>query len=304
MASQTDGFDRASSEHRSPLVRLPDATRVGGVRLQVSDLHRSLAYYRDVVGLRVVDTSPEVATLGAPASDAALVTLTAVSGTRPVPRRGRFGLFHFAILLPDRASLGRFVAHLASSGVPAGMSDHLVSEAIYLTDPDGLGIEVYADRPRSTWRSMNGQLVMTTDPLAVDDLASAGAGGTWDGAPAGTTMGHVHLHVGDLAQAAAFYRDVVGFDVTVSNYPGALFFAAGRYHHHLGTNTWAPGPAATIDQARLLEWTLVVPSAAAARVIGERLLTAGHDAVANGHDWTVADPWGTPLRIAAATRLQ
>jgi catechol 2,3-dioxygenase len=142
---------------------------------------------------------------------------------------------------------------------------------------------------------------MTTDPLDVDDLVSAGAGETWDGAPVGTTLGHVHLHVGDLAQAAAFYHEVVGFDVTVSNYPGALFFAAGGYHHHLGTNTWAPGPAAAVDQARLLEWTLIVPSAAEARVIGERLLTAGHDAAANGHDWTVADPWGTPLRIAAAT---
>ena len=210
-------------------------------------------------------------------------------------------LFHFAVLLPDRAALGRFVAHLASSGVPAGMSDHKVSEAIYLTDPDGLGIEVYADRPRSTWRFENGQLVMTTDPLAVDDLMAAGAGGTWDGVPAGTTMGHVHLHVGDLAQAAAFYRDVVGFDITVSNYPGALFFAAGGYHHHLGTNTWAPGPAPAVDQARLLEWTLVVPSAAGARVIGERLLTSGHRATAHGHDWTVADPWGTPFRITAST---
>lgn len=301
MASHTDRLDRVLSDRPSSLVRLPDTTRVGGVRLQVSDLSRSLAYYRDVVGLRVIDVAPDVATLGAPASDAGLITLHAVPGTRPVPRRGTFGLFHFAMLLPDRAALGRFVAHLASIGVPAGMSDHKVSEAIYLTDPDGLGIEVYADRPRSTWRFLDGQLVMTTDPLDVDDLVSAGAGGTWDGAPAGTTMGHVHLHVGDLAQAAAFYHEVVGFDITVSNYPGALFFAAGGYHHHLGTNIWAPGPAPAVDQARLLEWTLVVPSAAEARVIGERLLTAGHAAAANGHGWTVADPWGTPLRIAAAT---
>jgi catechol 2,3-dioxygenase len=301
MASHTDRLDRALSDRPSPLVRLPDTTRVGGVRLQVSDLPRSLAYYRDVVGLRVIDVAPDVATLGVPASDAALITLNAVPGTRPVPRRGTFGLFHFAILLPDRAALGRFVAHLASIGVPAGMSDHKVSEAIYLTDPDGLGIEVYADRPRSTWRYMDGQLVMTTDPLDVDDLVSAGAGGTWDGAPTGTTIGHVHLHVGDLAQAAAFYHEVVGFDITVSNYPGALFFAAGGYHHHLGTNIWAPGPAAAVDQARLLEWTLVVPSAAEARVVGERLLTAGHCAAVHGHDWTVADPWGTPLRIVSAT---
>lgn len=300
MASQTV-FDRALSARPSPLLRLPDATRVGGVRLQVSDLARSLAYYRDVVGLRVINAASDVATLGVPASDAAVITLHAVPGTRPVPRRGTFGLFHVAVLLPHRAALGRFVAHLASIGVPAGMSDHQVSEAIYLTDPDGLSIEVYADRPRSTWRVVDGQLVMTTDPLDVDDLVAAGAGVTWDGAPAGTTLGHVHLHVGDLAQAAAFYRDVVGFDVTVSNYPGALFFAADGYHHHLGTNIWAPGPAPAVDQARLLEWTLAVPSAAEARVVGERLLTTGHGAVADGDAWTVTDPWGTPLRIAAAT---
>jgi catechol 2,3-dioxygenase len=298
MASHT--LDRALSEHPSPRVRLPDTTYVGGVRLQVSDLRRSLAYYREVLGLRVIDLAPDVATLGAPESDAPLVTLNAVPGTRPVPRRSTFGLFHFAILLPDRAALGRFVTHLASKGVPAGMSDHRVSESIYLTDPDGLGIEVYADRPQDTWRRVAGDFVMTTDPLDVPGLVSAGAAGTWNGAPAGSTMGHVHLHVSDLTRAAAFYREAVGFDVTVSNYPGATFFAAGTYHHHLGTNIWARGPAPAGDQARLLEWTLVVPSAAEARVVGERLVATGHPAVADGHDWTVADPWGTPLRLVGS----
>jgi catechol 2,3-dioxygenase len=277
--------------------RLPDATRVGGVGLQVSDLARSIAYYRDVIGLRVLDVSAGAAALGVPGSEESLVTLRADPGTRPARRRGAFGLFHFAILLPDRAALGRFAAHLASTGVYAGMSDHRVSEALYLSDPDGLGIEVYADRPRHTWRRIDGQLVMTTDPLDLDDLIQAAAGHTWDGAPARTTMGHVHLHVGGLDQAAAFYQRGVGFDITVSNYPGALFFSAGGYHHHLGTNVWAPGPAPAADQARLLEWTLVVPSATEARVVGQRLRDTAAPVLETGPDWLVTDPWGTRLRI-------
>ena len=279
-------------------VRLPKATRVGGVQLQVSDLARSLAYYRDVIGLRIIEVSADTARLGAPESAESLVTLHAVPGTRPVRRRGAFGLFHFAILLPDREALGRFVAHLVSKGVYPGMADHRVSEAIYLSDPDGLGIEVYADRPRSTWRYTDGQLVMTTDPLDVDDLVNAATGQVWAGVPAGTTMGHVHLHVGDLDQAAAFYQRGVGFDITVWNYPGALFFAAGGYHHHLGTNVWAPGPGPTADQAKLLEWTTIVPSATEAEVVARRLRDTGTPAVAAGQDWLVTDPWGTRLRIS------
>ena len=277
--------------------RLPDATRVGGVHLQVSDLARSIAYYRDLIGLRVIEVSADAAMLGVRESAESVVTLHAEPGTRPAGRRGAFGLFHFAILLPDREALGRFAAHVASTGVYAGMSDHRVSEAFYLSDPDGLGIEVYADRPRSTWRRMDGQLVMTTDPLDVDDLIQAAAGHTWDGAPARTAMGHVHLHVGDLDQSAAFYQRGVGFDITVWNYPGALFFSAGGYHHHLGTNVWAPGPAPAADQARLLEWTLVVPSATEARVVGQRLRNTAAPVVETGPDWLVTDPWGTRLRI-------
>jgi catechol 2,3-dioxygenase len=279
---------------------LPREARIGGVRLQVADLSRSLDYYTGVLGLRVIEASAGVATLGAPDAPGALVTLEAVEGTRRAPRGGASGLFHFAILLPDRAALGRFVAHLASRRVPAGMSDHTVSESIYLTDPDGLGIEVYADRPRGQWPRVGDQIVMTTDPLDVADLVATGAGRPWSGMPAGTTMGHVHLHVGDLERGEAFYRRALGFDVTVRNYPGALFFSAGGYHHHLATNTWSDGPGPGSDQARLLEWTLVVPSAADADVVGRRLVQSGHPAVPGEAGWTVADPWGTPLRISSA----
>jgi catechol 2,3-dioxygenase len=139
---------------------------------------------------------------------------------------------------------------------------------------------------------------MATDPLDITSLMAAGRGEPWDGAPKGSTMGHVHLHVGNLDEAEAFYHRTLGFDKTVWSYPGALFLSAGGYHHHLGTNVWAPGPAPTADQARLLEWTLVVPSAIEARVIGERLLNTAASVVEKGPEWLVTDPWGTRLRIS------
>ncbi|MCC6991573.1 MAG: VOC family protein [Acidobacteria bacterium] len=282
-------------------VRLPEAAHVGGVRLQVSDLARSRAYYRDVLGLREMgEPTPDTVVFGAADGATPLVTLHAVPGTTPAHRRGTFGLFHFAILLPDRAALGRFLAHLAARGERAGMSDHLVSEALYLADPDGLGIEVYADRPRDTWQYADGQLAMATDPLDAHAVMAAGGGTPWTGMPAGTAMGHVHLHVGDLEVADTFYRRALGLDLTTWSYPGALFFSAGGYHHHLGTNTWAPGPAPAATQAQLVEWTLVVPTAAHAVAIGARMAAAGAPVATQGADAVVSDPWGTRVRITAA----
>ena len=145
-----------------------------------------------------------------------------------------------------------------------------------LNDPDGLGIEVYADRPHGSWTYRGDELVMTTEPLDIGGLITAGEGNDWDGAPDGTTMGHVHLHVGDLARADAFYHRALGFDKTVWSYPGALFFSAGGYHHHLGTNIWSPGPSARADEARLLEWELVVPERGQTDDVAERLRTGGY----------------------------
>src|SRR5580765_1667165 len=178
--------------------RLPDEARVGRVRLQVSDLRASLPYYTDVLGLRVVSQERAVAMLGVEGGSA-LIELHERRGVRRVPRGGLLGLYHFAILLPDRAALGRFVMHLRDVGAYAASADHLVSEALYLADPDGLGIEVYADRPRETWTYDGRQLAMATNPLNARDLIAAGGGVAWDGAPEGTVIGHVHLHVGDLA---------------------------------------------------------------------------------------------------------
>lgn len=277
--------------------RLPASTRVGAVVLQIGDLARSVRFYEDVLGLRTIRADESGTALGAE-DGVALVVLRERRGARPNGRHRRLGLYHFAILLPDRAALGRFVRHVADIGVGIGAADHLVSEATYLTDPDGLGIEVYADRARETWTRSGRELVLATDPLDLDDLVRAAGAGPWTGMPAGTRMGHVHLHVGDLERAAAFYGDALGFDRTVWSYPGALFLAAGGYHHHLGANTWAGAHAAAPaeEDARLIEWTLELPDAAAVAAAVDAMEGAGH-AVTRTPAGAVRthDPWGTGI---------
>lgn len=288
-------YGEAPSGHR-----LPAGTRLGGVRLQVADLARSVAFYESVLGLRVTARDATSAVMGAHGDDAPLVELRHRRGAARSGRR-RLGLFHFAILLPDRASLGRFVRHLGDVGVRAGAGDHLVSEALYLQDPDDLGIEVYADRPRESWRRVGRELMMSTDPLDVQALVRLAGNTPWRGMPAGTVMGHVHLHVGDLARASAFYCDAVGFDRIVWSYPGALFLSAGGYHHHLGTNVWA-GPGAEPaheDEPRLLEWTLRLPAAADIEALSASLTRAGHPSERDGTSLLTRDPWGTALRVVA-----
>jgi catechol 2,3-dioxygenase len=275
---------------------LPDAAHVGAVHLQVSDLSRSLAYYERVLGLHPRDITATSAALTAHGDERPLVTLVTGPGVRAA-RRGAFGLFHFAILLPERAALGRFAAHLASLNMRVGMADHSVSEALYLSDPDGLGIEVYVDRRRENWQINGRELAMTTDPLDIDSVLASGRGEPWIGAPAGTTMGHVHLHVGSLEQAEAFYHRALGFDKTVWNYPGALFMSAGGYHHHLGTNVWSNGPSPAPDQARLLEWELLLPSDEDVSVAARSLRAAAYDAEEMEKDAIAVDPWGTRVRI-------
>jgi catechol 2,3-dioxygenase len=270
------------------------------VRLQVAELDRSARYYEQVIGLSLLDRSGGVARLGAD-PDRPLVELYERPGVAPVPRRGRLGLYHYAILLPDRPALGRFVQHLAGLDVRAGMSDHLVSEAVYLNDPDGLGIEVYVDRDPGTWRYDNGQLVMETQPLNVESLIDAAGSTRWTGIPQGTTIGHMHLFVDDLARAEAFYHVGLGFDKTVWNYPGALFMSAGGYHHHLATNTWAAGaPPPTEQDARLLEWELVVPSGRDASEALASATAAGGQVSSRVDGGAVPDPWGPTVFVRSA----
>lgn len=281
---------------------LPRVTALGEVHLQVANLERSLQWYTEVLGARVLSRSGSQAMLGAHDDERALLTLHEVPGSEPMPRRGRLGLFHVAWLVPDRAALGRLVTHLAELRERVGSADHLVSEALYLQDPDGLGVEVYADRPREVWSIARGEIEMASLPLDFSDLVKAAAGAPYTGLPSGTVIGHVHLHVGELEASTAFYRDVIGFAVTQSSYTGARFLAAGGYHHHLGTNTWA-GPSATPAEeghARLLWWTLELPSADDVRAV--RMRAVRHKVpVRDDGDSTIAldDPWGTRVVIRA-----
>jgi catechol 2,3-dioxygenase len=278
--------------------RLPAVTRLGHVSLQVADLARSLEYYQAILGLRILESTSATALLGTMQGDAPLVALAEKPGARPVPQHGRLGLYHFAVLLPDRPALGRFVAHLASLGHRFGASDHLVSEALYLRDPDGLGIEVYADRPRNTWHAIDRQLQMASEPLDLDNLVQSARNEPWSGMPAATTMGHVHLHVADLDEASAFFHSALGFDKMVWSYQGALFLAAGGYHHHLGLNTWAgaSAPRPTEADARLLEWRIILPPADAQHA-ATAIERAGHVVTPDGDTWLATDPWGTRVRL-------
>ena len=292
----------AWNDGRAALPGLPHATHPGRVRLQVSNLSTSASYYRDVLGLDARHSPHGTLALGPRESATVLVELVEDTAVRPVPRDGLLGLYHFAILLPSREFLGRFIRHLATSGVRFSAADHLVSEALYLWDPDGLGIEVYADLPRAAWRRRDGELVMTTEPLDRESLVDAAGHEAWAGMPPGTTMGHMHLSVGNLHTAGAFYHAALGLDRTVWSYPGALFLSAGGYHHHLGLNTWSAGARpATTNDARLIEWELVLPDTTGVLAAAARLEGAGYDVQPDILDRMAIDPWGTRLRITAAT---
>jgi catechol 2,3-dioxygenase len=228
-------------------VPLPPDAHIGEVSLLVSDLARSVAFYTNVLGFAVAAQQGGDAALG-PAGGRVLMRLAEDRHAKPRVRRSA-GLFHVAILVPSRVALGRSLRRLAEQHWPlSGASDHLVSEALYLDDPDGLGLEIYRDRPRESWIRDGDEIAMATEPLDLQDLAGErGAEEAWSGLDAGTTIGHVHLHVPALEQAERLYCGDVGFTPTLRRYPGALFVAAGGYHHHLGLNIWAgrgaPPPA-------------------------------------------------------------
>jgi catechol 2,3-dioxygenase len=216
----------------------PD-TAIGAVRLTVSDRARSRAFYERAIGLAPTDLEDGTLAFGV-SGEAPLIEVRGDSSAPPLNPRAT-GLYHLAILMPSRLDLALALARLADARWPLdGASDHLVSEALYLSDPDGNGIEIYRDRPREQWRRSGDQLAMATLPLDIDDVLRElpRAAAAQPLAPPGTRIGHVHLQVSDLDEAEAFYHGVLGFDVVVRGYPGALFVSAGGYHHHIGLNTW------------------------------------------------------------------
>jgi catechol 2,3-dioxygenase len=229
----------ATSTDLSSGVAIDPATAIGTVRLTVADLGRSRSFYESALGLLAFDLKDGGLALGLPGAH----PLIELHGDSSAPRLDRHatGLYHLAVLVPTRLDLALALARLAQAHWPLdGASDHLVSEALYLSDPDGNGIEVYRDRPRDQWRRHAGSLEMATLPLDLRNLLGelTGTGSPPPTVPGGTRIGHVHLQVADVSQAEAFYHGVLGFDVMVRGYPGALFVSAGGYHHHIGLNTW------------------------------------------------------------------
>jgi catechol 2,3-dioxygenase len=274
------------------------ATTLGPVHVTVSDLERSLAFYQDSVGLQVLGREDGTASIGAGERE----LIVAVEEPGAGPGSGYTGLYHVALLLPQRADLARWLAHAARDQVPlTGLSDHFVSEALYLSDPDGHGLEIYWDRPRESWE---GQVAarMTTLPLDVDGLMAAigdpAAG--FDGLPAGTVVGHVHLKVASIPETEAFYRDGLGFGLMATLGAQATFLAAGGYHHHIGANVWesrgAPPPPAGV--AALRHATLVLPDEEERDRVVARLRDGGHPIEEDPAGPAVSDPSGNRLVLA------
>ena len=294
--------------------QLPSDTHIGRVRLRVGDLERSLQFYRDVLGFRVAREERSRVAL-APRADnrqddgdtdgaRELIVLEEKPGIRRRPSRpATTGLYHVALLVPSRAELGRTLLGLNQAQYPLrGMSDHAVSESLYLDDPDGNGLEIYADRPRAQWPVRDGVVQMTVDPMDVDGVISMAQPVSlpWRGLPAGTVVGHLHFTVSDLERAVRFYRNVIGFDMMMQ-VPSLAAVSAGGYHHHLNLNTWAgEGAPADSDQvAGLAGWELRVPDARARRDLIDRLAGAG--ALTGSPSGPAArDPDAIPLDIEDA----
>lgn len=257
---------------------LPAATQIGHAHLQVADLDRPLKFYQELVGFKTISRSGETATLSASGKFPAHIILSGRADAKPKPPHTT-GLFHVAIRFPNRRELARVFRRLIEHGWPfQGFSDHIVSEALYLADPDGNGVELYTDRPREQWRWRNGQVEMATDPLDVDNLLHEIENDStpWNGIHPHTDIGHVHLHVSDLAKAEAFYCGVLGFEVTQRSYPGALFISAGGYHHHLGLNIWAGkgAPPPPPEAVGLQTFSITIPDNTTLEILRTRMQTA------------------------------
>ena len=278
------------------------AVRIGHVHLKVADLERALAFYCGVLGFELTQrygTQAAFVSAGGYHHHIGLNTWESRGGPPPPP--GTTGLYHVAILYPTRAALADAARRLAAGGIPLdGASDHGVSEALYLSDPDGHGIEIYRDRPRREWPFVKGSLGMTTDPLDVRGLVAADrTRAPWEGIDPHTVMGHVHLHVADLAAAEHFYVDLLGLDLMQRFGGQAAFVSAGGYHHHLGLNTWAgigaPPPPPTA--ARLLDFQLVVPNSMILTEIVDGLRISGIEVNATDEGWSVLDPSGNRILL-------
>lgn len=270
-------------------------THLGKMSINVLNLDRSLAFYEQVIGYQLLEKTKRQAILTVDGKNPTLI-LKSPEGIIP-KKRLTTGLYHFAILLPKRNDLANFLRHLLTLNIPFGASDHAVSEAIYLDDPDGNGIEVYCDRPDAHWERVTDGIHMTTDRLDGDNLLQE-ADAKWTILPENTVMGHIHLHVAHLADTEKFYSQGLDFDLT-TRYPGALFMSSGGYHHHLGLNIWngegAPAPA---EGSVGLNWfTLVIENEAKRERLKQNLDTIGATVKEHDGNYMTKDPSGNVIRL-------
>lgn len=275
-------------------------THPGAVRLTVGNLQEQARFYEGTIGLTRLGEGDGLVRLGAGVDGDALVELRDDAQASPRPP-GTSGLFHLAILLPDRTELGRALRRIAGAGWGlTGAADHLVSEALYLDDPEGNGIEIYRDRPREQWQHVDGELQMATLPLDLTAIAAEAPVEEHPGPmPGDTVIGHVHLNVAEIPASRAFYEGALGFDVTVDSFLGALFVSAGGYHHHIGLNIWngegAPPPP---PGSRGLErFHLVVPDASEIEAAAESLRRAGYIAEKRDGELLTVDPSGNHIAL-------
>ena len=278
------------------------STTIGAVTLTVADLQRSLHYYQHHIGLRLLEQSEGKATLGA--GEKPLLHLIEQQDAKPV-QRGRTGLYHVAILTPSRYELARTLKHLVDTRTPiGGSSDHVVSEALYLSDPDGHGIEIYRDRPNTSWPHQDRNRWTALNPFDFEGVLGELHNDLpdWQGIHPDTTMGHIHLHVAHIPAAEHFYCDLLGFDLMTRYGNQASFVAAGGYHHHLGLNVWAgigappPGP----DMARLIRYEILLPNEEALVAVVHRLQLAGHNVKQEGSSFFTQDPSQNQLELKVA----
>ncbi len=279
--------------------KLADSLELGPVHITVTDLDRSAGFYQDAIGLQVRERSDTEASLGADGGE--LVHLVEDREARPAGRHA--GLYHFALLHPARLELARAARRLLDTATPiSGASDHGVSEAIYLSDPDGNGIELAADRGRERWGDLSDPATIGPAPLDLQGLLELSeAEQTQPQVDPSAVIGHLHLHVGDLERALAFYRDLVGFEV-MTQFPSAAFLAAGDYHHHLGLNTWRGEgvPGAPPEAVGLRRWTVVLDGPEELGALGQRLRDGGVEVAELEGGVAAADPWGNRVLFTAA----